>query len=150
MKSRKYIIIPFLLLFLGMTSGNETPVKENKYVKTEVSLSSDTVRAGTKVALLITLSPIDGIHINVDPAVEVTLENNKYATLDGQPEMNSDKETGFLDTTDPVEQQLSCNSAAEPGRYTLKGTIVYYFCSDAQGWCTKFAQPFSLRVSVTK
>jgi hypothetical protein len=146
----RYIAFILLPSFLAVTFGSEAPEKENKYVKVRVALASDTVRTGSRSTILITLSPSNGIHINVDPAVEVTLEKNKFVTLDGEPEMSTDKETGFLATSAPVEQQIDINALARPGRYVVKGTIVYYFCSDAQGWCTKFAQPFSLRVNVTK
>ena len=146
----KFIAVIFLLIVFGIASGSERSSRENKYVKMEVAVAKDTVRAGEAGSMLITLTPIEGIHINVDPAVEVMLEKDEFATLGGDPEMSSDKETGFLAASTPIEQGFIVSSGAAAGEHVLKGTIVYYFCSDAQGWCTKFSQPFSLKVNVLK
>ena len=142
-----FVLIPW---FLGTIVGGETPKNENKYVNLQIVLATDTLHAGDADVLRISLTPVEGIHINADPPVEVTLEKNTVVDLDGEPEMSTDKETGFLEVSEPIEQRLSISRKATPGWHAFKGTIVYYFCSETQGWCTKFVQQFSLQVNVTK
>jgi len=73
---------------------------------------------------------------------------NHTASSVGETEFRTDKETGFLSTADPVEQRLAVSPTAATGTDTLEGTIVYYFCSDAEGWCRKQTQSISLPIHI--
>jgi hypothetical protein len=130
--------------------GDNPVARENKYVQVDVTLESNTVIAGTEGAILFAFTPVEGIHINADPPVEVAIGKNPEVTLQGDPDISTDKETGFLSTSSPVRQRFSVSSTATPGTYSLKGTIVYYFCSDTQGWCTKFRQRVTLKLIVAR
>ncbi len=130
--------------------GDNAAAKENKYVHVDVTLENNTLTADAEGAILFVFTPVDGIHINADPPVEVAIEKNGAVTLQGDPDFSTDKETGFLSTSSPVRQRFSVSPTATPGTYSLKGTIVYYFCSDTRGWCTKFSQPVTLKLIVSR
>jgi hypothetical protein len=89
-------------------------------------------------------------HITGDPPLTVKLEKNQFISLQGKPDISTDKESGFLSTSSPVEQAFHVSKKARPGEHILKGTIVYYFCSDTEGWCTRFAQPITLKLNIQK
>jgi hypothetical protein len=143
-------VILFMCLFLGPLPAEKQQTNENQYVKVNVTLSDSTLAPGGRGRIHLAFSPIDGIHINIDPAVEVSLKNNRVAKLQGDPEMGINKESGFLSTSHPVEQEFSVLPFANPGTYRLSGTIVYYFCSDTEGWCRKFRQPITLKLHVAR
>lgn len=135
-------------LLLCTTPVDGSSPSENKYVHVEIALQDTTIAAGTDGAILLAFSPVDGIHINTDPPVEFAIEKNSPITLTGDPDITADKETGFLSTSSPIRQQFRVSTEATPGTHFVKGTIVYYFCSDTQGWCTKFKQSVTLKLIV--
>jgi hypothetical protein len=116
----------------------------------ETTLANDTIQPGGKGTILVLFTPIDGIHINVDPPFTLTIEKNLFISLKGDPEISADKESGFLSTATPIQQRFYVSKRARSGRHIIKGTIIYYFCSDTEGWCTKFAQPLSLKLNIQK
>ncbi len=140
-------VIFLICFFLGIPSAEKQKVMENQYVKVNVALP-DSVEAGGRGRILLAFSPADGIHVTVDPTMEVSLKKNRVFTIQGDPEVSIDKESGFLSSSHPVEQRFSISPSTKPGMYSMKGTIVYYFCSDAEGWCRKFVQPISLTLHV--
>lgn len=137
------------LSFVG-AAGDERSTKENKFVKVEVSLAKALVQPGGRGTILLSFTPIDGIHINTDPPITVRLEKNWLISLQGEPDISTDKESGFLSTSMPVQQQFHVSPKAKSGEHTIKGTIVYYFCSDTEGWCRKLSQPITLTLNIQK
>ena len=140
----------FVLLILPGRATDERPAKENRFVNVDVTLANAAVHPGGKGTILVSFTPIDGIHINVDPPVTVKIEKNRFIALEGEPDVSTDKESGFLSTSSPVEQRFHVSEKAISGEHTIKGTIVYYFCSDTEAWCTKFAQPITLKLNIQK
>ena len=53
----------------------------------------------------------------------------------------------FLDL---VKQQFQLSPGAPHGPVTLKGTLTYYFCSDKEGWCSKYKQPVEIALTVRR
>jgi hypothetical protein len=144
-----FLFILFHLVFAGGPPDGD-PTKENKFVKVDATLAKDTLQPGREGTILVSFTPIDGIHINIDPPVTVKLEKNSFISLQGKPEISTDKESGFLSTSAPIEQGFHVSEKAKSGEHIIKGTIVYYFCSDNEGWCRKFAQPITLHLSIQK
>jgi hypothetical protein len=144
-----FLFILFHLVFAG-GSPDGYPAKENKFVKVNVTLAKDTLQPGGKGRILVSFSPIDGIHINVDPPFRLTIEKNRFFSLHGEPDISTDKESGFLSTSAPIEQGFYVFKKANSGEHIIKGTIVYYFCSDNEGWCRKLTQPITLKLNIQK
>ena len=145
-----WLLLVLVHLALAVTGAGERPTKENKFVKVEVLLANAFVHPGGKGTILMSFTPIDGIHINTDPSITVKLEKNRLISLQGEPDFDTDKESGFLSTSTPVEQQFRVSQKAKSGEHTIKGTIVYYFCSDTEGWCRKLSQPVTLMLNIQK
>jgi hypothetical protein len=142
--------LPLFIVLIGLLGmGNSLPgTKGNSYVSVVVTLSDTVMHQGDSTVIRASLTPEEGIHINIDPPVTITLRMNHTASSVGETEFRTDKETGFLSTADPVEQRLAVSPTAATGADTLEGAIVYYFCSDAEGWCRKQTQSISLPIHI--
>ena len=139
------IVLILHLLSTGLMGGESG---DNLFVKVDVSLADSVLRPGDRGRVLVSFTPADGIHINVDPPVSVKIQKNSLISLRGNPDMTTDKETGFLSSGTPVEQLFSVSHKAAPGEHTITGTITYYFCSDTEGWCRKQSQAVTLTLNI--
>ena len=139
-----------LYAIIAPAFARQSPAAENTYVKVSIALADTTVAQGGTGKILIAFDPIDGIHINADPPVIVKIARNASFRLEGNPDISTDKESGYLSTSMPVEQRFAVTRKAKPGGHDIKGTLVYYFCSDTEGWCRKFTQPIALKLNVVK
>ena len=139
------IVLILHLLSAGLTGGESG---DSHFVKVDVSLADSVLRPGDRGRVLVSFTPVDGIHINVDPPVTLTIRKNSLLSLQGNPDMTTDKVTGFLSTETPVGQLFSISHKATPGPHTITGTITYYFCSDTEGWCRKQSQAVTLTLNI--
>ena len=136
-----------MTLLSAGTTGGASP--ENKYVKVEITVVPQALRPGNEGELLARFSPIEGIHVNVDPPVEFRFDSAQVLVLKDDIDLPLDKETGYLDHASPARQTFVVPTNSPPGEYLIKGKIVYYYCSDEEGWCTRFTQPLELTLKVT-
>lgn len=136
------------MLFLFMSSGGDSG--PDSYVNTHVSVKDSVVRAGGEGTILISFVPVDGIHVTSNPAVTMSLERNSTFAIRKPAEHKTDKKTGFLATSSPVEQRFIVAKNTSPGTHILRGTITYYFCSDEEGWCRKSTHPVELKLTIVK
>lgn len=146
----KFLAILMLHAIIAQAFAAENPAVENTYVKVSVSLANTTAAQGGTGKIMIAFTPIDGIHINADPPFVVKIERNGPVKLEGRPNFTTDKESGNLSIFKPVAQRFAVTRKAKPGGHDIKGTLVYYFCSDTEGWCRKFTQPIALKLNVVK
>ena len=144
----------FLMLFFHLLSmavpGGGNSTEDTHFVSVDVSMADTLLQPGGKGKILVSFSPVDGIHINVDPPVGVKVEKNPLISLHGDPDITTDKETGFLSTSTPVGQRFSVSRKATPGEHIVQGTIIYYFCSDTEGWCRKQSREVSFRLNIRR
>ena len=124
--------------------------QENAHVRFEIRLASVTLQPGTTGEIALTLTPNEGIHINTDPAPEFEFEKNSFVHPVGITSLPKNEKTGYLDATQPVKYSFALGKNVPNRKYVLKGTVRYFFCSDAEGWCNRFVQPFELRYTVTR
>ena len=54
----------------------------------------------------------------------------------------------FLDTKAPVGFPVALASGVEKGIHPVKGTVVYFYCSQREGWCRKGSAEISFNVDV--
>ena len=139
-----------LLLFSYVFHGGAGERKENTYVTVAVSVSHRTLRPGEQGEILVTLAPIHGIHVNMRPPVKIGLDEEKILSLNGAIKQSVDSSTGYLAPGMPVKQAFRIHSNVHPGEYGIQGTCTYFFCSDAEGWCTRYRQPIELTLTITK
>lgn len=100
-------------------------------------------RAGAEVA--VTFSPRDhDIKVNRSPAPRLALDAyQKVLALKPVKSEKGEKKEGYLDTTFPVVFPVELAPDAH-GTPPVKGTLTYYYCSKAEGWCRKGTQDLSL------
>ena len=134
------ILSSHLLAVAGDSSSNE-------YVRFDARLSKVTLAPGARAKIIFTLTPAEGIHINAEPPPAFTLDSMSIATLVGAPSMEKDNR-GYLAKDAPLRQSLviAKNTATGPG--SLRGELVYYYCSDTQGWCMRYRQPVELTLTI--
>lgn len=143
-------LIVALIAFAMYAISSEKPATENQYVKFSAALKRPTMAKGSTGELLITLRPQKGIHVNLEPPVSVTFDSAAPVEPSGKVEVPKMAKHPYLDTAKAIVQRFKL-AKREPGSsVTLKGILTYFYCSDAEGWCSKFRQPFAVSVTVTK
>ena len=138
----------WILLCAGILPAQGDKPSVNNYVKYSAALQGKKLGAGSPARLVITLKPARGIHINGTPPLSVTIDSTGPVVAAGKPDVPLVKATGFLDTKKPIVMPLTVSNDVKPGTVTVRGTLVYYYCSDAEGWCSRFKQPIEIRTKV--
>jgi hypothetical protein len=145
--------IPLILitsLFLGGYNQNgpgKSPA-ENEHVGVSIILKHKTMAVGDSNEILINFKPEDQYFINTDPHVSIKLDSNKIIASVGKIQIQKGKKPDYVNTSQPVKLQIMLRKNVKKGAHELKGTLTYFFCSDADGWCSKFKQPFTLKITV--
>lgn len=122
----------------------------NKFVRVDLELSESILHPGQLGELKVHFSPVAGIHITSDPQMRISLDPKSPFRLNGAIKQSIDSSTSYLSTGEPVIQVFNVPPKTQTGRRFLKGTLTYYFCSDEEGWCRKFVQPFDFPLSIEK
>ena len=145
-----FILAGIAIIFSSFLLAGEKPPATNKYVKVEIAVQQKQLQAGTTGQLLISLKPQKGIHINIQPPLSVTLDDDSSAALSGTMVFSTVKKDTLelLDSSKPIKQSFTLAKQIKPGKMFLKGSFVYFYCSDAEGWCSRFKQPFNVEVTV--
>ena len=147
----KYFLTLLQLTLAGsiFVFGSGNPKTDNDYVKTVINLKQQKLKPGASGEILIYLKPKKGIHININPKIEVKLDSSGIIASTGNLVIPQAPKTSSLDPAKPIKQSFKLSHNIKPGRAILKGTLTYYYCSDAEGWCSKFKQPVELTIIVT-
>ena len=140
-----FIILLFLVCFLpGYAQLN---IKEDVAVVT--ALQQSVLKAGTAGQLTISLKPKKGIHVTADPPFTFSLDTLTQFFSVGKPNFTKDGK-GYVDTRHQIRHELSVAKTTPPGSYRVKGVFTYFYCSDAEGWCSRFRHPVELTVNVAR
>ncbi|MFA6456842.1 MAG: hypothetical protein WCW40_08480 [Bacteroidota bacterium] len=119
---------------------------ENEHVSVEMRYPSS-VAIATSLNLEFIFTPIEGIHVNTNPAFELKLEKNSSFEIVGAPQLHKDK-NGYLDTDHPVIFSVKAKAGTAAGKQPLKGKLFYFFCSDKDGWCNRYSQSIEMAINV--
>ena len=141
--------VSLLIVSLHVISGPGTP-GENTYVRFSATLKHGSQAGRPAGALLFNLRPRKGIHVNLDPPISVTFDSTAPAKAAGKLEVPRMEKLPYLDTSKAIIQRFTLRRQSKPAPVTLKGVLTYFYCSDAEGWCSKFKQPFAVTVPVTQ
>ena len=146
-----FIVLLLLIVILNNSSkGGEGLSAPNQYVVFGVIAKPASLRAGRKCQLLISLKPVKGIHVNLKPPMEFKFDSSETISSVGQLEIPTSGRTGYLDPSKPVKQTFMLSEKLKPGEAVVHGMLTYFYCSDAEGWCSKFKQPVEITIAVTK
>ena len=136
-----------LIMIFAMPSEKKT-FTNNKHVKVELRAPGK-ISIEKEQSIAFFLEPVDGIHINTTPAFEIILEKNSPFEIAGKARF-AKNEKEYLDTDKPVEFSIKAKNGTATGRQIAKGKLNYFYCSDKEGWCNRFSQPFEVSIDVTK
>ncbi len=134
--------------FLGPIGDGDD--KRNRHVAVEVSVEPTTLKPGATGEIRIQFQPNDGIHVNAEPPTQLKFADGSAITLIGDPTVPTDSTTGYVDVTRPLTYTFGVDRDAPSGRINVNGTLVYYFCSDKEGWCLRWKADVALTLSVDR
>lgn len=117
-------------------------------VRISVSVLNDTLAPGASSEIRILFTPAKGFHVNAVPAMALEFDSASPARADAGIVIPTDTATGYLEATLPVRQPFTLPKRAGRGPATLEGTLIFYYCSDAEGWCRRERMRFVLPVVV--
>ncbi|TAK61388.1 MAG: hypothetical protein EPO24_05830 [Bacteroidetes bacterium] len=145
------LIVLLMVSFINLFPGNDKPKPvENKHVTFKASIVETSLKAGMTGTLQLTLTPTKGIHINLDPPMNVIMDSSASIGNVEKLTIPKNEKTGYLDASKPVTLKFKLAANVKPGKLNLKGTFTYFYCSDAEGWCNRFKQPIDVTVTVSK
>jgi len=144
------VITLALLLSLHAAFAGNGKKTENEYVKVSVSLKERSLKPGETGEMLIAMRPKSGIHVNLQPPIDIKLDSNSAFALVGGLHTSKGSKPEYLDASKPIRQTIKLKKTMKLGTTTVSGTLIYFYCSDADGWCSRFKQPFTLTMSVSK
>jgi hypothetical protein len=137
--------ILFFLFFWTPASPGSAP---NEHVKLDIAVQAS-VSSQTTATVSFLFTPLEGIHVNTVPNIEMKLEKNSPFELVGKPQFHK-TEKDYLDVTKPVIFTLKAKSGSPAGKAVIKGKLNYFYCSDKDGWCNRFTQPVEIAIEITK
>ncbi len=146
MKTFVLTILIALSLWTYVAEGS-TP-KKNPFVASDVTFKQKKLKPGAEGTLLITLTPRQGIHINLEPPLSVLLDSSNAISSVGKVAITQ-KDT-VLDVSKPIRLTFTLSKKIKPGKVTIGGVVTYFYCSESDGWCSKFKQQFEAKLTVIK
>jgi hypothetical protein len=145
-----FAILLAILFIIPDTGRSVNPSDTNKYVRFTATLKPGAPRTGSTGALLFNLYPRKGIHVNLTPPMSVTFDSSAPVKAAGKLQTPAMEKFPYLDTSKAIVQRFTLLRKAKPPTGTIRGTLTYFYCSDSEGWCSKFKQPFELTMPATK
>ena len=110
---------------------------------------------GADAAISVTFAPQEpGIVVNEKPAPRLSLDPAQTVLLDKQPPRTASggeadpSQAKYLDPQVPVRFPVAIAPGAPHGTHTVRGTVTFYFCSKAEGWCKKGVSEIAVDVTV--
>lgn len=134
-----------LMIMLASTGAMKSPASAT-HVTIDVKATAP-LKAGSTGELAVVFHPKKGIHVNTDPAIEITPEGT--AVIASVSAITPSKNAkGYVDASKPVKASASVAASAPKGPQTVKLKVVYFLCSDAEGWCNREEQTLDVHVTV--
>jgi len=132
------------------SGGGDQRQAGNEFVSIDIRLEQPSGKAGGRGRIVIWLKPKKGIHVNATPPLDLRLEKEGVGSLSGKLEYATAKHDTalYLDHWKPVKQSFLISPTLKPGVVALKGTFTFFYCSDAEGWCSRLKQPIDLKLTI--
>ena len=112
-------------------------------------------KPGPNGAIAVTFAPRDpDVHINEEPAPRLKLDLEQGALVDKQPAPSKsvptfDPDTArYLDLKKPVRFPVAFAPGASKGPQSVKVNVVYFYCSEREGWCRRGSADLEVGVTV--
>jgi hypothetical protein len=113
------------------------------------SYATEGVEAGRDGVVTVSFDVIDGYAINRVPAIQLKLEAVDGIVLAESSMISPEKDPKSDDVyyVDVPEFDVSLK-AAKAGKYEIPGTLIYFFCSKADGFCSRQIVDVTVPVTV--
>jgi hypothetical protein len=112
-------------------------------------------KPGATGAIAVTFVPRDpDVHINEEPAPRLKLDLEQSALVDKQPPPPKSAPTfnpdtaRYLDLKKPVRFPMAFAPGAPKGPQTVNVSVVYFYCSQREGWCRRGRADLEVAVTV--
>jgi len=136
------------LFALCVFSANSSTISDDDYVKVDIKVSPKQLKANGQGELVVQFKPQSGIHINLEPPIQLTLdENQSIAFLPTQAKPSKTRE-GYLNTKKPLKYKFKVANSITPGNAVIKGKLKYFYCSDEEGWCRMATKDIQVTVTI--
>jgi DsbC/DsbD-like thiol-disulfide interchange protein len=148
---RRFLVSSITIVALIASSPAGTPAgseKNNPSVSCSVTVSPAKAKPGSTVTLKVTLTPVRGIHINMTPPVEIRLDSCDFVSATGTLQFPKPLKDGYLDASKPVTLPVTISKSRPSGKVTIRGMVVYFYCSEKDGWCSRFKQKFEAELTI--
>jgi hypothetical protein len=99
------------------------------------------INAMIKEDFKIPKKPSPKLQINPTPEFEVKGETN--FTEEGQG-----KDPEYFNAFKPMTLQVVATRTTAPGRYTLGGKLVYFYCSDKEKYCSRAVETVQIPIEI--
>jgi hypothetical protein len=142
------LLATMLLVTMDGASPERSAGPDTTFVRVDVRWAQASVQPGGGAIIEVLFTPADDIHINGDPPVRVVIGTPGACVIQGAPRTAVHEKTGFLDSAVPVRQAVVFADSLPTGEAVVNGDVVYYYCSDAEGWCRRAVREFSLPVRI--
>jgi hypothetical protein len=147
MRTLIFLFTALTLSAIGQTGPGKSNT-ENEHVSVSITLKSDTFTPGDSGLIMINFKSDENYYINMEPIPTVKLDSNKIIASVGKVLLNKSKKPEYADISKPAKVPFTLSKAIRKGKYEIKGTLTYFFCSGTEGWCSKFKQSFSINLTV--
>ncbi|MBM4167174.1 MAG: hypothetical protein FJ218_09705 [Ignavibacteria bacterium] len=91
-----------------------------------------------------------GIHVNAMAPFETIVDTSAPVEITDSVEIVLVKDTTFVNTKKPYRQEFLVKTNALKGKHIIRGTFIYMFCSEDEGWCNRFVQPFEVSLEIAQ
>ncbi len=138
------------LFLLCVFTVNSSATSDDDYVKVDIKVSPKQLKANSQGELVIRLKPRSGIHINLEPPIQLTLEESQSIVLLPKQPKPSRTQAGYLYTKKPVRYRFKVAGAATAVTTVIKGKLTYFYCSDEEGWCRMATEDVQVSVMIAR
>src|SRR5207247_3228032 len=139
-----------LSLFFVLVAGAASP----KHFDVAASFVPPAKPCAAGVIAVSFLARDHDVHITEEPAPRLKLDPEQSALLDKQPPppkpapVNDPEATRYLDLTKPVRFPVAFAPNAARGAQTVKASVVFFYCSQREGWCRRGTADIEVGVTV--
>jgi hypothetical protein len=140
-----------------LASSGAPPASSGPPVTIAVSVSPETIAAGSETSVTVQLDPKPGIKLNKYPKIKLQVPAVEGLVAAAEQSMgNPAPPPGdqldanyFHGSVDPLKVTLRMDSRAAKGRHDLRAKLSYFYCVAASGYCapgkTEVTIPLTIR-----
>ncbi len=141
------IIVTLFFAMLFLHFSEKQVLNDNEYIKIELR-QPEKISIATSGEIAFVFEPVTGIHINTTPLFELKVEKDSPFEVVGKARFQKN-EKEYLDLKKPLEFSIKAKKGTKTGFQNLKGKLNYFYCSDKEGWCSRFSQVIDVAIEVT-